>query len=326
MGARSLAHFPRSGVLHVVQATEPVGWTAAAALPANAEACVLIGAEGRGAAASLVRGCVPRVILPPLGIPSLCARRLRDWVRARGVMPRHVHCHGPAVAPLVRAALGDVACDVAAQPPAGFALRCSESASSLFARSCSGGDWKVPGPGSAARADLDASIRADLGLAESTGLVLAIGDRPSAIDAAEALAAVGRAVLAGADLALMVPASARWVTETQRHARRLHMQDRFIVSDMCGTPSEIWRAADVALLQRPALTPVLGRVFGAPLAWWGHCGWWALAAGTDLVHASCCPGAGAAGCYAPGDRLALVRWLLARSDSRSAVAALASPG
>jgi len=303
MGAGSLSRLPRSGVLHVVQATAPVGWSAAAALPADAESCVLIGTEGRGAAASLVRGCVPRVIVPPLGIPSLGARRLRDWVRVRGILPREVHCHGPAVAPLVRSALGEVACAVFAQPGAGFALRCSESAAVLFAQTsdvhCADGR------------DVRSSVRADLGLAESTGLIMAIGDRPSAIDAAEAFAAVGRAVLAGADLALMVPASARWVTETQRHARGSRMEDRLIVSETCGTPSAVWRAADIALLQRP--------IAGAPLAWWGHCGWWALAAGADLVHASCFRGAGAAGCYAPDDRLALVRWLLAWSDSRCAV-------
>ncbi|MBM4100772.1 MAG: hypothetical protein FJ256_00725 [Phycisphaerae bacterium] len=303
MGAGSLAHLPRSGVLHVVQTTAPVGWSAAAALPADAEPCVLIGAEGRAPVASLVRGCVPRVIVPPLGIASLAARRLRDWVRSRGVLPREVHCHGPAVAPLVRRALGEVACAVSAQPAVGFALRCSESAASLFAR--------CTDQARADGTDVRASVREDLGLAESTGVIIAIGDRPSAIDAAEAFAAVGRAVLAGADLVLMVPASARWVTETQRHARRLRMEDRLIVSETCGTPSAIWRAADIALLQRP--------VAGVPLTWWGYCGWWALAAGADLVHASCFRGAGAAGCYAPDDRLALVRWLVAWSDSRCAV-------
>jgi len=311
MGGGSLAHLPRSGVLHVVQATAPVGWSAAAALPADTEACVLIGAEGRGAAAKLVRGCVPRVIVPPLGLTALGARRLRDWVRSRGALPREVHCHGPAVAALVRAGLGEVACAVSALPPAGFALRCSEAAASLFSRCAD--DASVQGTASDGShvESARASVRDDLGISESTGLVLAVGDRPSAIDAAEAFAAVGRAVLAGADLVLMVPESARWVTETQRHARGLRMENRFIVSESCGTPSAIWRAADVALLQRPTA--------GAPLAWWGHCGWWALAAGADLVHASCFSGAGAAGCYAPGDRLALVRWLLAWSDSRCAV-------
>lgn len=303
MGAAALSHFPRSGVLHVVQATAPVGWSAAAALPADADACVLIGREGRGAVASLVRGCVPRVIVPPLGMTALGARRLRDWVRARGILPREVHCHGPAIPPLVHHALGEVACAASAEPPADFALRCSESAAALFAESA---DLEC-----AHGRDVRGSVRADLGLAESTGLILAIGDRPCAIDAAEAFAAVGRAVLAGADLALWVPASARWVTETQRHARRSRMEHRLIVSETCGTPSALWRAADIALLQRPPL--------GAPLAWWGHCGWWALASGADLVHASCFRGAGAAGCYAPGDRLALVRWLLAWSDSRCAV-------
>jgi len=303
MGAGSLAHLPRSGVLHVVQATAPVGWSAAAALPADVQSCALIGTEGRGAMASLVRGCVPSVIVPPLGIASLAARRLRDWVRSRGVLPREVHCHGPRVAALVRSALGEVACAVSAQPAAGFALRCSESAAALFAQPAD----------SQCAPDTDArsSLRADLGLADATGLCIAIGDRPSAIDAAEAFAAVGRAVLAGADLVLMVPASARWVVETQRHARGSGMEDRLIVSETCGTPSALWRAADIALLQRP--------VAGAPLAWWGHCGWWALAAGADLVHASCFRGAGAAGCYAPADRLALVRWLLAWSDSRCIV-------
>jgi hypothetical protein len=315
MGVGSLAHLPRCGVLHVVQATAPVGWSAAAALPADTGACVLIGAEGGGDVAKLVRGCVPRVIVPPLGIAALGARRLRDWVRSRGALPREVHCHGPAVAALVRAGLGEVACAVSALPPAGFALRCSESAASLFSRCAE--HAHVDGAASdgsqvvSAQESARASVRADLGLSESTGLVLAIGDRPSAIDAAEAFAAVGRAVLAGADLVLMVPESARWVTETQRHARGSRMENRFIVSESCGTPSAIWRAADVALLQRPTA--------GAQLAWWGHCGWWALAAGADLVHASCFAGAGAAGCYAPGDRLALVRWLLAWSDSRCAV-------
>lgn len=295
IGPGALAALPRSGVLHLVQATPPVGWSALAALPVDGARCIVVGRPGRGAA-QLLRGRPVRVIVPPLGRPRLAAGRVRDAVRQWGTLPREVHCHGAAMAAVARAALGFVACSVHAAPPAGFALSCSEAAAALL----------VPGE----RAAVRAQAREALEIPPGRALVLAIGDRPDAIDAAEAFAAVGRAALAGADIALAVPEDSCGLTETLRHARRLGMAQRMIVVEGCGMPGPSWYAADVALLQRPTGF--------AALDWWGHSGWWALAAGLELVHASCFPGAGASGCYGAGDRLALVRWLLSWHDARCA--------
>lgn len=289
--------------MHLIQTTGGVGWTAGAMTGESQEDIrIAIGP-------STVRECECALAIPytsiltaPLGIERLAARRLRASIVGRGICPRSLVAYGSSAGELAHEAfgMGNIDCHVHTQPPSDARMQCAKAAVDYWRRH--------------ARIDRDA-MRAQLGISPRTLVILAGGDRADSIDAREAFAGIGRAILAMSDVALIVPAGARWVVETTRHARLSKMSDRFHVFNRAEIPSQLWCAADALLLHRP--------IDDAATKWWGWCAWWAMAAGIGVIHEtdgadeSALPNCDATAQFSRGDRSGLVRTLLGLADDRA---------
>ncbi len=241
------------------------------------------------------------VLTAPLGIERLLVGRLRAWVGQLDTCPKKIVAYGSAVGDLAHAAFADVDRVVHRAPPVDARLNCARTAIEHWRTSREGSSH----PHGAGRS----AIRSDFGLSERTIVVMAAGDRADSIDAREAFAAVGRAALAGADVALIVPRHAKWSLETMRYARRAGLSDCLVVIDDAEIPSALWLAVDLMLLQRPGDEGVGG--------WWGWCGWWGIAAGIPIIHESCFPNCEGSIRYERGDRNELVRLLIELSENPS---------
>lgn len=283
---------PRAGKLHLVQTTGEVGWTAGAMTGDSIdESRIAIGPSRIRESARALTIPFTSILTAPLGIERLLAGRLRAWVARCGSCPQRIMAYGSAVGDLAHAALPNVDRTVYLEPPTDARMQCARVAVEHWMRF----------------ADVQReNVRAELGFSPEMLVILAGGDRADSIDSREAFAAIGRAVLAGADMALIIPARSRWVLETKRYAQRAGMSDRLFVIDSAEIPSSLWLAADAMLLQQPC-DESIGN-------WWGWCAWWAAAAGIGVIHESCIPTAEGTLQFARGDRSELVRLLIQIAD------------
>lgn|GEM_PF-773516 len=315
IGGSALTGLPRAGVMHLIQTTGGVGWTAGAMTgEAQEDIRIAIGPSTVGECECALAIPYTSILTAPLGIERLAARRLRASIVGRGVCPRSLVAYGSSAGELAHAALGmgTIDCHVHTQPPSDARMQCAKAAVDY---------WRRHG-----RVDRDA-MRAQLGISPGTLVILAGGDRADSIDAREAFAGIGRAILGMSDVALIVPAGARWVVETTRHARLSKMSDRFHVFNRAEIPSQLWCAADALLVHRP--------IDDAATKWWGWCAWWAMAAGIGVIHEtdesdesheshesnsadeSALPNCDATAQFRRGDRSGLVRTLLGLADDRA---------
>lgn len=306
IGGTALTSLPRAGVTHLIQTTGGVGWTAGAMTGESQEDIrIAIGPSAVAECECALAIPYTNILTAPLGIERLAARRLRASIVRRKICPRILVAYGSSAGELAQAALGmgNIDCRVHTQPPSDARMQCARVAIDYWRRHT--------------RVDRDV-MRAQLGISPQTLVILAGGDRADSIDAREAFAGVGRAILGMSDVALIAPAGARWVVETTRHARLSKMSDRFHVFNRAEIPSQLWCAADVLLLHRP--------IDVAATKWWGWCAWWAMAAGIGVIcetdgvdssDASAFPNCDATAQFRPGDRSGLVRTLLALADDRA---------
>ena len=261
-----LAHLPRRGTLHLMQTSAGVGWSAGALTPGASadDAWIAIGPSCIGVYARAVPSHTMHRIAAPAGVTRLAARRLRAWVLRRGFCPLRVIASGAAAGELAACAFATIDRTSHRCPPTNLADACRLEASA----------WR------AALQPCDRSaVRDALGIPRESFTVLAGGDWARGIDALEAFTIVGRAALAEADLTLVVSSRARWINETRRFAQTLQMSSRLVVVDDAEVPSALWTVADAMLLLQPSR--------GEPTAWWGHCAWWAAAAGMTVIAQEC---------------------------------------
>ncbi len=227
------------------------------------------------------------VLTAPLGIERLAARRLRAWIARRGTCPVQVIAYGRAVGALAAKALPTVDRLVYAVPPERAAIDCQHAARVWAQREA---------------LETRSALRESLGISNETFVVLAGGDWCEGIDARDAFGVVGKAALAGADVALVVSSGAQWVGETRRFARGLQMSHRFIAVDGAEVPSALWGIADVMMLLPPTVE--------TQSEWWGHCVWWAHAAQIQVIAQECALSVEGTIQVAGGDRSAMTLALL----------------
>lgn len=296
IGRVRLSHLPRAGSLHIVQTTGDVGWTAGAMTGDSIHDTRI--AVGPSAVSHSNRAMLipfTSILTAPLGIERLLTRRLQAWVERHGTCPQKIMAYGAAAGDLAHASLPGVDRIVHLEPPADAQINCARTAIEYWRRTTD---------------SQKEDVRRSLGISPSSVVILVGGDRADSIDARAAFAASGRAVLGGADVVLIVPARARWVLETKRHARISKMADRFLAIDGAEIPSSLWLAADAMLLQ--------ARGDELSSRWWGWCRWWALAAGIGVIHESCIEEREGTLAFTRGDRDELVRLLIKLADDCSA--------
>lgn len=107
-------------------------------------------------------------------------------------------------------------------------------------------------PGTALAGLARDSSRRALGASEAALLVLGLADAPALIDAHRMLDVAGRAMLAGADVHLVLPACARGLARTLRYARGLGLAARVHVMEGAEAPGPWWSAADAVLVTADA--------------------------------------------------------------------------
>ncbi len=283
--APSLADLPRAGTLHVVAAPPRGSWAAVAIADetrrqggsSREDGLVLIGPSQAARSARSLGIVVDAAIEPPLGIPGLLGRRLREVVVRRGVAPLTVQTWGPRLASAVHTATGLAERIVHSRPPADADELCANAAARFW------------------RGHLESDrvcVRAELGIPEDAFVVLAGGDCAQSIDASGAFAVAGRAALSGAPVVLMAPSSARSAPQARRYAMASGLDRALVTIEQAEMPSRLWLAADARLLLRP---------IDASLApWWGFTAWWALAAGLHVVAESCGPRIDGVVSFTPG--------------------------
>lgn len=116
--------------------------------------------------------------------------------------------------------------------------------------------------------------RVAIGAGETSLVVLGAADAPRLANALRMLDVAGRAMLAGADVHLVLPACVTQLVRTQRYARGLGIDGRVHVVEDADWPVPWWRAADLLLvteaapLVEAAAIAVGVRVLSAP----GHAG------------------------------------------------------
>ena len=106
--------------------------------------------------------------------------------------------------------------------------------------SASGTAWY----GAKARCD----ARAAIGAADGSLVVLGAADAPQLANALRMLDVAGRAMLAGADAHLVIPACMPQLVRTQRYARGLGIDGRLHIVEGAEWPVPWWRAADALLV------------------------------------------------------------------------------
>jgi hypothetical protein len=92
------------------------------------------------------------------------------------------------------------------------------------------------------------AARESIGARESSVVVLGAADAPLAVRPDLMLDVAGRAMLAGADLHLVVPACMPHLDRTQRYARGLGLDGRVHVVEGADWPRPWWQAADALLV------------------------------------------------------------------------------
>jgi len=279
-------------MLHLVQTTGAVGWTAGAMTGDSAQDNrIAIGPSSVAEACRAFTIPFTGILTAPLGIERLLARRLRAWVIRHGTCPKKIIAYGPAVGELAHVALPSVDRTVYGEPPEDARMNCARTAVEHWRRF---------------DASQRAIVRQALGISAKSLVILSGGDRADSIDTREAFAAVGRSVLGGADVVLIIPAQGRWTSQTRRHARHSGMSDRLVIVDGAEIPSATWLAADVMLLKQPwdeSCGP-----------WWGWCAWWAMAAGIGVIHESCLADCDGTLAFTRRNRDELVRLLIKLAD------------
>lgn len=95
-------------------------------------------------------------------------------------------------------------------------------------------------------------MRGSLGATEASLVVLGAADAPLQCDAQRMLDVAGRAMLAGADVHLLLPACAPGCARTIRFARGLGLCARVHVIEGAQWPQPWWDAADAALVTGPS--------------------------------------------------------------------------
>lgn len=292
IGRVRLSHLPRAGILHLVQTTGDVGWTAGAMTGDSIQDIrIAVGPSAVNHSNRAMLIPFTSILTAPLGIERLLTRRLQAWVERHGTCPQKIMAYGAAAGDLAHASLPGVDRVVHLEPPAQAQRNCAQAAIEY---------WRQT-------AELQRDdVRRSLGISASSVVILAVGDRADSIDARAAFAASGRAVLGGANVVLIVPTRAQWVLETKRHARISRMEDQFMAIDGAEIPSSLWLAADAMLLQ--------ARGDDSQSRWWGWCRWWALAAGIGVIHESCIKECEGTLAFTRGDRDELVRLFIQIAD------------
>ncbi|MSR69629.1 MAG: hypothetical protein EXS17_04710 [Phycisphaerales bacterium] len=297
IGGDELACLPRRGTLHLIQTGSGVGWTAGAMVTGSStDLRIAVGPSCVAEFARALPAPFSVVLTAPLGVERLAARRLRAWMVRRGHCPLHVIAYGQAVGALAAKALPTIDRVVHRVPPADAAIDCEGAARGWAQREALNG--------------CGGAMRGSLGISQETLVVIAGGDWASGIDARAAFAVIACAALAGADVTLVVSSKARWVSETRRFARGLEMSHRIVALDEAEVPSALWTIADAMLLMPPALD--------ATWAWWGHCAWWAKAAGMTVICQECAHEVDGTIQVARGDCSAMTLELLDLVTARSA--------
>lgn len=207
---------------------------------------------------------------PPCGIMRLAARPVaRAVVAACGEsVPSAATCwsadagRASALASCMRRAMPRVEVRTGSILDAAAALRAGAGAGVTAAASAD----------DAAGDRLEARVA--IGAGETSLVVLGAADAPRLANALRMLDVAGRAMLAGADVHLVLPACVTQLVRTQRYARGLGIDGRVHVVEDADWPVPWWRAADLLLvteaapLVEAAAIAVGVRVLSAP----GHAG------------------------------------------------------
>jgi hypothetical protein len=198
---------------------------------------------------------------PPCSIMRLAVRPVARAVRAAcsGAEPDALTCwsadtrRASALSVCVRRAMPRAAVQVGA---IGEALVALDRDVRLGAR-VSGG----PGNDSHVRRD----ARAGLGVAESSLVVVGAADAPLRANAVRMLDVAGRAMLAGADVHLVLPDCMPEMSRTRRYARGLGLESRLHIIDDAAWPTPWWGAADAVLVtEESPLVCAVARAMGTP--------------------------------------------------------------
>ncbi len=105
------------------------------------------------------------------------------------------------------------------------------------------------------------SARASIGAGDPSLVVVGAADAPHLANALRMLDVAGRAVLAGADVHLVLPACMPQLVRTQRYAQGLGLDGRLHIVEGAEWPAPWWRAADALLVTEDA--PMVEAVAGA---------------------------------------------------------------
>lgn len=181
----------------------------------------------------------------PCGVMRLARRPVSRAVRAAcgGASPTSARCWSPVerrasdLASVVRRAFPQCAVRTAPMHEAVAAL---DSAPEV----CGDPSGGAGTPHAAARR----GAREAIGVGDESLVVLAAADAPRVASSLRMLDVVGRAMLAGADAHLVMPACMQHLVRTRRYARGLGIDGRLHVVDGAERPLPWWHAADVVLV------------------------------------------------------------------------------
>lgn len=203
---------------------------------------------------------------PPCGIMRLAARPLARAVAAAcgGEAPGAVTCwsadrtRASALAHCIRRALRRADIGTGALDAAADALRNGVGSTARAGASASEGDGFAR------------ELREAIGAGAASLVVLGAADAPMRAHTLRMLDVAGRAMLAGADAHLMLPACMPHLARARRYARGLGLDRRLHVIDGAEWPVPSWHAADMVLaadespLVRAAAAAAGIRVVAAP--------------------------------------------------------------
>ena len=198
---------------------------------------------------------------PPCGIMRLAARPVARAVRAAcsGAEPDALTCWSADA----RRASDLCVCVRRAMPRAqvqmgaiGEALMALDRGGCLGVKVCSG---------TVDASDARRDARAALGVAESSLVVVGAADAPLRANAVRMLDVAGRAMLAGADVHLVLPDCMPDMSRTRRYACGLGLEPRLHIVEDAASPIPWWGAADAVLVTEASpLVCAAARVMGMP--------------------------------------------------------------
>jgi hypothetical protein len=114
-------------------------------------------------------------------------------------------------------------------------------------------------------ADARRDARSAIGAGESSLVVVGAADAPLRANAVRMLDVAGRAMLAGADVHLVLPDCMPDMSRTRRYARGLGLEPRLHIVDDAARPMPWWGAADAVLVTEASpLVCAVARAMGTP--------------------------------------------------------------